>query len=57
VVIGLFFFGTSVAGYSFLKTLSSPSGGRILILISSAALLIVGGITVHWFVNNGKYFE
>lgn len=55
-VIGLFFLGTTVAGYSFLKALSSPSEGRIPILIGSAVLLIAGGITVRWFVNNGKYF-
>ena len=48
--------GTTVAGYSHFKALSSPSEGRIPILIGSAVLLIAGGITVRWFVNNGKYF-
>jgi len=57
VVTGLLFLGTSVAGYIFLKALSSPSERRGLTLAGSAVVLVVGGLTVRWLVNSGKYFE
>lgn len=57
VVVGLLFFGASVAGYIFLKALTSPSEGRGLTLAGSAVVLVAGGFTVRWLVNSGKYFE